>query len=90
MGYSPQGCKELDTTEQLHLLTLTSLLYKLEYQRRLTLSHKTAKTLDKIYEIVDLRRCQQAAQDSLPEQLAFDCPSFLSREASCFGAGRGS
>ena len=39
-----------------YLLTLTSLLYKLEYQGRLTLLPKTAKTLDKIYETMDFRR----------------------------------
>ena len=38
-----------------YLLTLTSLLYKLEYQGRLTLPPKTAKTLDKIYQMMDFR-----------------------------------
>ena len=36
-----------------YLLTLTSLLYKLEYQGRLTLP---PKTVDKIYETMDFRR----------------------------------
>ena len=43
MGYSPGGCKESDTTEQLHFFTFIS--YKINAVKLITVFHQKSRTV---------------------------------------------